>query len=137
MAEAEDEFQHALKKNMFQKAAFAFKVEEINQAMAEVKANMEEDQAEFTDAQCRKKLKRRNTNQEDEESCVDDGGKRRRQKEAREQLKGPLPLTEFNLRAHAEEEERVASFVGRLPRRPYVYKEISLRGSICHERSRT
>ena len=37
MAEAEDEFQHALKKNMFQMAAFAFKVEEINQAMAEVK----------------------------------------------------------------------------------------------------
>ena len=66
-----------------------------------------------------------------EESCVDDGGKRRRQKEAHEQLKGPLPLTEFNLRAHAEEEERVASFVGRLPCRPYVYKEISLRGSIC------
>ena len=63
-----------------------------------------------------------------EESCVDDGGKRRRQKEAREQLKAK---TEFNLRAHAEEEERVASFVGRLPRRPYVYKEISLRGSIC------
>ena len=97
MAEAEDEFKHALKKNMVQKAAFAFKVEAINQAMAEVKANMEEDQAEFTDAQCRKKLKRRNTNQEDEESCVDEGGKRRRQKEAREQLKGPLPLTEFNL----------------------------------------
>ena len=90
---------------MFQKAAFAFKVEEINQAMAEVKANMEEDQAEFTDAQCRKKMRRRNTNQEDEESCVDDGGKRRRQKEAREQLKGPLPLTEFNLRAYAEEED--------------------------------
>ena len=55
MAEAEDEFQHALRKNMFQKAAFAFKVEEINQAIAEVKANMEEDQAEFIDARCRRR----------------------------------------------------------------------------------
>ena len=98
---------------------------------------MEEDQAEFADAQCRKKLRRRNTNQEDEESCVDDGGKRRRQKEAREQLKGPLPLTEFNLRAHAEEEERVASFVGGLPRSPYVYTVWDRFESFCKERERT